>query len=250
MRNLLQECFKWQWLVCLAVSCCFSSCKDDEKSTSGYDPNKPIVLTDFYPNEGKLATQVILNGTNFGNNKEKVKVFFNDKQAAVVSVTDSRMLVLAPKRASTIDEPACTIQVLVEDQTGQYNETFDYRIQTNVTTLAGGTTSASVNPKGTVQLAVAQFRSNIDKTIFVDANKNVFFLVDNDGKCAAYMLNEEADMVKCLKEDLNTLFDSPILAYNANENKVYHLHGNLTNHEMAYFDRGVIKPLLNISPMC
>lgn len=238
MRNLLQECFKWQWLVCLAVSCCFSSCKDDEKSISGYDPNKPIVLTDFYPNEGKLATQVILNGSNFGKNKEKVKVFFNDKQAAVVSVTDSRMLVLAPKRASTIDEPACTIKVLVEDQTGQYNETFDYRIQTNVTTLAGGTTSASVNPKGTVPLAVAQFRSNIDKTIFVDANKNVFFLVDNDGKCAAYMLNEEADMVKCLKEDLNTLFDSPILAYNANENKVYHLHGNLTNHEMAYFDPG------------
>jgi len=45
----------------------FSSCKDDEESTSGYDQNKPIVLTDFYPPEGKLATQVILNGSNFGD---------------------------------------------------------------------------------------------------------------------------------------------------------------------------------------
>ena len=44
MRNLLQKCFKWQWLVCLAVGCCFSSCKDDEESTSGYDPNKPIFI--------------------------------------------------------------------------------------------------------------------------------------------------------------------------------------------------------------
>lgn len=236
MRNLLHKCFKWQWLTCLAVGCCLSSCKDDDASTSGYDPNKPVELTDFYPSEGKLATQVILNGSNFGNDKEKVKVFFNDKEAAVISVKDSKMLVLAPKRASTVEEPACIVKVLVEDQTGKYNQTFDYHIQTNVTTLVGGTTNSKVNPTGTVALAEAQFRANIDKTIVVDVNKNVFFSVDNDGKHAAYMLNEEADMLKCLKENMNAQFDSPILAYNSNENRVYHLHGNVSNNDMAYFD--------------
>lgn len=236
MRNLINKCFKWQWLVCLAVGCCFTSCKDEDDPNSGYDPNKPVELTDFYPSEGKLATQVILNGANFGNNKDNVKVFFNDKEAAVVSVQDNRMLVLAPKRASTVEEPECVIKVEVGDQAGKYNQTFDYFIQTNVTTLVGGTTSASKNPTGTVALAEAQFRANIDKTICVDINKNVFFLVDNDGKHCAYMLNEEADMLKCLKEDINAMFDSPILAYNSKENRVYHLRGNLSSNEMAYFD--------------
>ena len=145
MRNLLQKCFKWQWLVCLAVGCCFSSCKDDEESTSGYDPNKPIVLTDFYPPEGKLATQVILNGSNFGDSKENVKVFFNDKEASVISVKDDRMLVLAPKRASTIEDPECVVKVQVHEQIEEYKQTFDYYIQTTVTTLVGGSTSAQVH---------------------------------------------------------------------------------------------------------
>lgn len=168
MRNLLQKCFKWQWLVCIAVGCCFASCKDDEESTSGYDPNKPIVLTDFYPNEGKLATQVILNGSNFGNSKENVKVFFNDKEASVISVKDDRMLVLAPKRASTVEDPECVVKVQVQEQMGEYNQTFNYYIQTTVTTLVGGSTSAQVNPTGTIPLSEAQFRANIDRCICVD----------------------------------------------------------------------------------
>ena len=139
MRNLLQKCFKWQWLVCLAVGCCFSSCKDD-------------------------------------------------KEASVISVKDDRMLVLAPKRASTIEDPECVVKVQVHEQIEEYKQTFDYYIQTTVTTLVGGSTSAQVNPTGTIPLSEAQFRANIDRCICVDQDKNVFFLVDNDGKFAAFML--------------------------------------------------------------
>lgn len=239
MKNLLRQHFQWQWLACLTLGLCFSSCKDDNDQPSlSYDPDKPVVLTDFYPAEGKIASQVILNGTNFGNSKENVKVFFNEKEAAVVSVKDTRMLVLAPKRAATVNDPKCVIKVQIHGKDGQYEKTFDYHIQASVTTLVGGTTSSSTNPVGTVSLAVAQFRANIDKTICVDSKNNVFFLVDNNGKYCAYMLNEEADMLKCLKEDVNTTFDSPLLAYNSIEDRVYHLRGNLTLNEMAYFDPG------------
>lgn len=236
MRNLLQKCFKWQWLVCLAVGCCFSSCKDDEESTSGYDPNKPIVLTDFYPPEGKLATQVILNGSNFGDSKENVKVFFNDKEASVISVKDDRMLVLAPKRASTIEDPECVVKVQVHEQIEEYKQTFDYYIQTTVTTLVGGSTSAQVNPTGTIPLSEAQFRANIDRCICVDQDKNVFFLVDNDGKFAAFMLNEEADKLISLKSDINALFNSPVLGYNSKDDIVYQFWANRDSHEVYYFD--------------
>lgn len=75
MRNLLQQHFEWQWLICFTLALCFSSCKDDSESGS-YDPNKPVTLTDYYPTTGPISTQVILNGSNFGTNKNNVKVFF------------------------------------------------------------------------------------------------------------------------------------------------------------------------------
>ena len=51
------------------------------------------------------------------------------------------------------------------------------RDRTTVTTLVGGSTSAQVNPTGTIPLSEAQFRANIDRCICVDQDKNVFFLV-------------------------------------------------------------------------
>ena len=237
MKNLLRKHSKLQWLACCALACCFASCSDDEgNKVSTYDPSKPLVLTDFYPKEGVLSDQVILNGENFGNNKDDVKVYFNDKEAPIISVKGDKMLVLAPKRASTVEDPACVIKVQVQEQEEEYAETFDYYIQTTVTTLVGGTTSASTNPTGTVSLSEAQFRSSIDRVICVDADKNVFFLVDNDGKFAAFMANEAAGQLICLKEDVNSLFDSPFLAYNPNTNRVYRFNGQLGGKDLTYFD--------------
>lgn len=45
------------------------------------------------------------------------------------------MLVLAPKRASTIEDPECVVKVQVHEQIEEYKQTFDYYIQTTVTTL-------------------------------------------------------------------------------------------------------------------
>lgn len=236
MRNLLQKCFKWQWLVCLAVGCCFSSCKDDEESTSGYDPNKLVELADFYPTTGRLSTQVILNGSNFGNNTENVKVFFNDKEAAIISVKDNKMLVLAPRRASIVENPKCIIKVQVGDQIKQYDKLFDYYIQTNVTTLVGGSTSSKTNPVKTVPLSEAQFMANLERSICVDANKNIYFLVDNDGKYAAYMLNEEADQLKCLAEDLSATMNSPVLGYDPQSGSVYQFYSQKGSMEYKYFN--------------
>lgn len=38
-----------------------SSC-EDKTSAQVYDPNAPIKVTNFYPDSGGIATQVILNG--------------------------------------------------------------------------------------------------------------------------------------------------------------------------------------------
>lgn len=49
----------------------FSSCKDDENQKNEHDPNKPIVLTDFYPKEGGIATKMVFSGENFGTDVSK-----------------------------------------------------------------------------------------------------------------------------------------------------------------------------------
>ena len=66
--------------------------------------------------------------------------------------------------------------------------------------------------------------------------KNVFFLVDNDGKFAAFMLNEEADKLISLKSDINALFNSPVLGYNSKDDIVYQFWANRDSHEVYYFD--------------
>ena len=64
---------------------------------SGYRPDQPIVLESFYPKTGSIATQVIIEGRNFGTDAKALNVYFNEKRAAVISSTGNRMLVLAPK---------------------------------------------------------------------------------------------------------------------------------------------------------
>ena len=59
-----------------------SACKSDseEGGTTGkpYDPNQPIKLTSFYPENGGMATKVIINGENFGTDLSQIKVFYNE----------------------------------------------------------------------------------------------------------------------------------------------------------------------------
>ncbi len=78
MRNLLQVYLKWQWLMGITIAISVLSCKEDSDSGNlNYDPNAPIVLKSFMPTNGPRATQVILEGSNFGTDREKVKVYFN-----------------------------------------------------------------------------------------------------------------------------------------------------------------------------
>lgn len=46
----------------------FAACSDKDTSTAGaaFDPSKPIVVDDFYPDSGGVATSMIISGSNFG----------------------------------------------------------------------------------------------------------------------------------------------------------------------------------------
>lgn len=135
-------------MCCLLVG--FSSCKDDDEKKKEHDPNKPIVLTDYYPKEGGIATKVIISGENFGTDPSKINVYFNETKAAVVNSTGDKVYVITPRKPGE----DCVISVHVGDKKADFNEHFTYYIQTTVTTLCGMPGTADVQ---TGNLAQTQF---------------------------------------------------------------------------------------------
>ncbi|MCS3195415.1 IPT/TIG domain-containing protein [Bacteroides thetaiotaomicron] len=223
----------WRWLTsCMILGLLLSSCKDDDNASREYNPNEEVVLTSFNPTKGPLASQVILYGSNFGNNKEIVKVFFNEKEANVVSAVGNKILVLAPR----LPGEECVIKVQVGEQERTYKEAFDYIIQTNVTTLVGGVRS-DANPRGTVSLSEAQFRNKVERPLAIDEEKNIYFDVndkDNDWDC--YIMNEEANQIKWL-ETGGYWLNAPVVAYSPLRGTCYKMYANSGSHDYFYYDK-------------
>lgn len=233
MRLIFMQ--NWRSLLnCMIFGLLLSSCKDDDDALGEYNPNEKVVLTSFYPTEGNLASQVILKGQNFGNNKDIVKVFFNEKEANVVSAAGDKILVLAPR----LPGEECMIKVQVGEQEQVYDDIFDYIIQTNVTTLVGGAKSGT-NPRGTVSLSEALFRRNIERPITIDKEKNIYFDVeDQDANFDCYIMNEDANQIKWL-ETAGYGLNSPVIAYNPIRDACYKMRANSGSHEYFYYDKKV-----------
>ena len=205
---------------------------------SGYQPDKPIELESFYPKTGPIATQVIIKGKNFGTDAKALNVYFNEKRAAVISSTGDRMLVLAPK----LPGEECVISVSMgenEENKVQFDELFDYIIQTNVSTIAGGMKGTTM-PEGTTSLTAAQFMDKPDSPIAVDKNDNLYvrFSLSAEGKentHRIYMMNEEAGNIKMLN-DFGILVTGIILSRDYKSGNVYWWHTNMGNEDFGYFD--------------
>ena len=65
-------------------------CNEDKKSTA-FDPNQPVKFTEFMPDSGGIRTKFIVKGSNFGEDKSQVKVYFkdevgNEREALVLGV--------------------------------------------------------------------------------------------------------------------------------------------------------------------
>lgn len=119
---------------------------DSEKSEWDvpFNPSQPIVVNDIGPKEGGLGTRVVVSGSNFGNDKNKIKLCFNNKEALVLKVQNNAIYAMVPKQPGD----SSLIKVMVEqgikpDSTKIYkegvlqNKRFIYHVKASVTTVAG-----------------------------------------------------------------------------------------------------------------
>lgn len=113
------------------------ACSDSNKNDGGYnepfDPNQPVKIFSFEPDSGGMSTNVMIDGNNFGTDPSKIKVYFNKKEAAVVSVKGTKIYAITPRLPGDV----CVISVVVGKDSLCFDETFRYYPVARVTTVAG-----------------------------------------------------------------------------------------------------------------
>jgi len=173
------------------VACSDSNNSEDGSSEIPYDPNKPVLLTEFIPETGGMASQMIVKGSNFGTDPNQLRVYFNKKRAKVIKTIGNLAYVLTPK----LPGDTCTISVVVGKDSLTYDKDFYYKTMVQVYTIAG-----DPDEKKVVDGTLAEARFDNPFYLAVDKEKNIFI---GEWKCRARLISEEKNMVM-------TLFNSEV----------------------------------------
>jgi hypothetical protein len=175
----------------------FFSCSNDHTDDNllkPHDPSMPIILTSFAPDSGGIAEQVILEGANFGTDEEKLKVYFNRKEAKVISTVGNLAYVVAPR----LPGDTCVISVVIGDDSLEYEHPFYYKTRVSVSTIAGTPFEDEANVDG----SLVESRFSRPYYIAVDKEKNIFVgQYPNSSSGSLHrvrMINEEKNTVTTL----------------------------------------------------
>ena len=104
--------------------------------TSPYDPSQPVTLTSFVPTTGGVGQQLVLHGTNFGNDPSLLHLTIGGKDAVIASVKSESIYCFVPSGAFT-GEIILTVGEGAEAKTVQAPGKFDYQRKMVVGTLCG-----------------------------------------------------------------------------------------------------------------
>ena len=194
---------------------CLTSCESDkENGYEPYDPSKAITLTSFYPDSGGVATKVILNGENFGTDASKVKVYFNEKEAAVIEAIGNKIYAICPRKPGEGDENnivKCKVRVQVGDKSVEYPDPFTYQIQTVVTTVCGIVGA----PDDVVTGNLAQTSFPLVTYLAVDKDNNIIASLRNRNNYyhenKVILVNEDEDISRLLIPDSGAPLNQPCM---------------------------------------
>ncbi len=169
-----------------------ASCSDSQNDgNSGFNPQLPIEITEFYPDSGGIATPMIIEGRNFGTDTVGMKVYFEDVDgikhpAGLVSTNGSRIYAFVPSGLTYKRE----MNILVERKTpdgqeylGKAEDQFIYKTQTSVSTVVG-LAAPDNNNLPTVGGDLATSTLSAPTYICLDGEDNIFISerVSSSGK--------------------------------------------------------------------
>ena len=128
------------WCVALFGAMTLVGCSDSDDTTTPGNPDDPtapkgeFTLSTFSPNYGKYLQKVVFQGSGF-TSPENMKVYFNQRPAAVIGVSadGTHFYALAPR----LPGDDCVISVVQGEDSLIYDEHFAYTASTTVETLVG-----------------------------------------------------------------------------------------------------------------
>lgn len=169
---------RWLFLSLILISTygCKGS-EDDKVEVAPYNPNQPIEVTDFFPKEGNVKTQLILYGSNFGTEVDSIKVTIGGIKAPVVSAKGDAIYCMVPRGAYE-----GTIKLTIGKQTITVDKKFQYAKSMAVSTLCG-----EVDEKGRYDIKDGTFDdcggfAEPTWFSFDPKNHNILYLAQDYGK--------------------------------------------------------------------
>ncbi|MDQ0107415.1 NHL repeat-containing protein [Chitinophaga terrae (ex Kim and Jung 2007)] len=210
-----------------------AACSKKESSDTlvKFDPSKPVTISRFTPDSGGVGTQMLIYGSNFGSDRNLVKVFINGKPAPVIGVKDTIMYVLVPSRAG---EGKLTLQIGKEGDAKEVVAAgdFKYLFNQSVGTLAGFTDKDGKTAIVDGEIAKAQFEEPYWLTF--DQHKNIYMLEEYRGM---RFIDSARTYVKTMFRTGNGLDRPRTLAFNPTWDTLY-----VTNDQ--WDDRGLSTAVL------
>jgi DNA-binding beta-propeller fold protein YncE len=195
----------------------FLACKKDAAPFKGtpYDPSKPVTITRFTPDSGGVATQLLIFGSNFGNDTSIVKVYVNGVRAPLIGMNDTTIYVMVPSKAGTGD-----IKVVIgngdAEQEAVSSKEFIYIFAPNVGTLAGFTDKDGRTAIVDGPIEKAQFEEPY--WLCFDNEKNIYLLEEYRG---LRFINKDLTEVKTIWRTGNGLDRPRTLSFNPTFDTLY-----------------------------
>ena len=112
------------------------------QTSDPYDPSKPVTVSSFTPTSGSVGQQIVIQGSNFGNDSSIVNVTIGGKEAVLVSVKNTAIYCYLPGAAYDHIEGNrlyANVEVTVSGKTGKAPERFEYERKMVVGKLCGKT---------------------------------------------------------------------------------------------------------------
>lgn len=159
-----------------------SACTDKETAggSANFNPAEAIVIDDFYPDSGGVATSLIISGSNFGTDTTGMKVLFVDKNqkehpGGLISTNGEKIYCTVPNGLTNMRN----IKIKVQRNDGNKviastaNRNFIYKTETAVSTIIG---QPNKTPQPTVPKSLTSTTLSGPAYICLDNEDNLFIV--------------------------------------------------------------------------
>jgi streptogramin lyase len=207
----------------VTVNCNEDIGKADNPHNKPHDPNSVIEVKSISPVSGGIGTKVVVTGSNFGNDPKQTKLFFNKKEALIMSIQDNAIYALVPLQPGEFSEIKVVIGEKEADLDGMQ---FQYFIKSSVTTVSGqlGSTAGAIDGPA-LQATYAR------PVMLAASNDGLLFIADDEGQ-KIRLLSTKDNVVTTVIDGMRRPWQ---MAFTPNQNKLYIVEREASGRPILFF---------------